>query len=78
MNEKKISGWNAPVKATSLSSAKELHEKAERPIEEPKKPAKAKAKSVKGKTAKAKKPAAKKPAAKKAQAKKPAAKKKAK
>ena len=74
MSEKRISGWNAPVQATSLSDAKALYQKAEHPIEVPKKKAKpakaakkAKAKA-KAKPAKGKKPvktASKKPVSKK-------------
>lgn len=72
MSEKRISGWNSPVKAASLSDAKELYEKASSPIEEPKK----KAKKAKAKPAKTKKPAAKNPV--RTIAKKPVSKKKAK
>ena len=76
-HEKKICGWNAPVKATSLSEAKELYVKAERPIVDPKKkPKTAKsAKKAKSKSSRGKKPAEKKPVK---TAKKPVSKKKAK
>ena len=67
MSEKRISGWNAPVQATSLSDAKALYQKAEHPIEVPKKKAKP-AKAAKQAKAKGKKPvktASKKPVSKK-------------
>lgn len=74
MSEKRISGWNSPVKAASLSDAKELYEKASSPIEEQKK--KKKAKKANAKPAKTKKPSAKNPV--RTIAKKPVSKKKAK
>ena len=75
MSEKRISGWNAPVQATSLSDAKALYQKAEHPIEVPKKKAKP-AKAAKKAKAKAKPAKVKNPV--KTASKKPVSKKKAK